>query len=223
MSDPNYTPTTWVDDGPPALSAANLNHAETGLENAHARITAKKIPTVKTLAEFAALSPLDGDEVYLVIDATALTKVHLRYNLASASAYKWEVVGESPWMYVKVDTDEVTATTGTWVNLTTVGPRIFVPRPGEYEALGGCSSYHTANNGQMYAGVGVNDYAGPGDPAPSMLGHPTGGTTIGGSCSLAKEVTCASGDDVRMKFFNGTTGTAHFLKRWLAIRMKRCS
>lgn len=31
MSSPNYTPTTWVNDGPPALNADNLNHAEQGI------------------------------------------------------------------------------------------------------------------------------------------------------------------------------------------------
>src|SRR4051812_22380129 len=42
------------------------------------------------------VSPVDGQEVYYVADATNGVLWHLRYNAASASAYKWEFVGGSP-------------------------------------------------------------------------------------------------------------------------------
>ena len=39
------------------------------------------------------MSPVDGQEVYYLADATAGVVWHLRYRAASPSAYKWEVVG----------------------------------------------------------------------------------------------------------------------------------
>lgn len=38
MPSPDYTPTVWVDDDDPPVSADNLNHLEDGVEGAHERI-----------------------------------------------------------------------------------------------------------------------------------------------------------------------------------------
>lgn len=148
MSDPNYTPLVWVDDGPPAISASNLNHLEGGVEDAHERITAigsGKL-ALKTLAEFAALTPLNGDEVALLVDATAGIVWHVKYRSASASAYKWEVLGPA-LLTSQVDTSEATASTA-YVALSTPGPSIVLPRPGDYIIEQGWAGSLT--NGQAY-------------------------------------------------------------------------
>jgi len=50
---------------------------------------------ITTPAVVAALpgSPVDGQQIYLLADATNGVVWHLRYRAASASAYKWEFVG----------------------------------------------------------------------------------------------------------------------------------
>jgi hypothetical protein len=50
-------------------------------------------PRVTTLPS----SPSDGQEVYYVASAANGVLWHLKYNAASASAYKWEFVGGSRW------------------------------------------------------------------------------------------------------------------------------
>jgi hypothetical protein len=75
-------------------------------------------------------SPVDGQEVYYVADATNGVIWHLRYNAGSASAYKWEFVG-GPDLYAEVQTGEGTAS-ATFADLATVGPSITVPLAGDY-------------------------------------------------------------------------------------------
>ena len=53
-------------------------------------------PARVTPAEFAALTPVDGLEVYLRVDDAAGVLWHLRYNASSSSAYKWEFLGGPP-------------------------------------------------------------------------------------------------------------------------------
>lgn len=105
---------------------------EDGIESAHERIDALGTAgaPLKTLAEFAALTPTDGMEVTLLIDATAGIAWLVKYRAASSSAYKWEVIGPAV-LVSQVNTAEATAVT-TYTNLATVGPSIVLPRPGDY-------------------------------------------------------------------------------------------
>lgn len=132
MASSAYTPTTWIDDAAPPISAANLNHMEGGIEDAHERLDVINASgaALKTLAEFAALTPTDGLEVALLVDATAGIVWHLKYRAASASAYKWECIGPAA-IRSQVDTTESTASTA-YAALATAGPSIVLPRPGDY-------------------------------------------------------------------------------------------
>jgi hypothetical protein len=82
-----------------------------------------------TTVQFAALTPADGDEVHLVVDATAGIVWHLRYNAGSASSYKWEFLGGAA-LFSEVATAEGTA--AAYADLATVGPSIVLPRAGDY-------------------------------------------------------------------------------------------
>jgi len=93
------------------------------------------IPLVTSLPT----APVDGQEVYYVADATNGIIWHLRYRAASASAYKWEVLGGPP-LEAYVDTAESSAST-TYVDLTTVGPQITVPLAGDYDVDLGASCF----------------------------------------------------------------------------------
>jgi hypothetical protein len=73
-------------------------------------------------------NPVDGQECYFVADAANGVLWHLRFNAASASAYKWEFVGGSPLFtsHVGGTTSATTPATGL------AGPSIVVPLAGEY-------------------------------------------------------------------------------------------
>lgn len=88
-----------------------------------------------TVAQFSALvSPEDGDEVYLEVDATNGVMWHLRY-VAAETTYKWRKIGGPP-LLSEVLTAEATSST-TYVALTTAGPSIALPRAGDYDVPGG--------------------------------------------------------------------------------------
>lgn len=65
-------------------------------------------------------APADGQECIFVADATNGVAWHLKYRAASASAYKWEVIGGS-WLSAEVVTGEARSAT-TYADLTTIGP-----------------------------------------------------------------------------------------------------
>jgi hypothetical protein len=81
------------------------------------------IPLVTSLPA----SPVDGQEVYYLADATNGIIWHLRYRAASASAYKWEVLGGPPLrgFYATVENFPTVWGSG--------NPAILVPLAGEYD------------------------------------------------------------------------------------------
>jgi hypothetical protein len=85
-------------------------------------------------------SPIDGQECYLVADAANGVIWHLRYNAASASAYKWEVVGGSP-LAVEAAAAYETTSSGTYVALATAGPSITLPVAGDWVISQGFEGY----------------------------------------------------------------------------------
>jgi hypothetical protein len=105
-------------------------------------------------------SPVDGQEVYYQSTtagtgggatdtmATVGAVWHLRYRAASASAYKWEVVGASP-MQVGVDASETTTSTS-YAALATAGPAITLPLAGDYLVSVAARTYGTTQNGSGY-------------------------------------------------------------------------
>ncbi len=130
-----YTKTIWVDDSAPAVSAANLDKIEEGIKDATDGVIALESnpghPPVVTVSAFLALTPGDGDEVYLEVDATNGIYWHFRYRAASASSFKWEFLGGPP-LEAYVDTSQGTTTTTSYQDLTTAGPSVTPPVDGDY-------------------------------------------------------------------------------------------
>lgn len=104
-----------------------------------------------TLAEFAALTPTDGMTVDVVVDAAAGVIWTLRYNAGSASAYKWEYKGGSA-LHSAVQTRE-TGSMVSYDNLTTVGPSITLPLPGDYDISDG---FFGTRNGSSATGISMS-------------------------------------------------------------------
>lgn len=95
-------------------------------------------------------SPVNGEEVYFVADATAGVIWHLRYNSGSASPYKWEVVGGPPLQSEVVTSANETTSSTSFVALTTAGPSIALPLAGEYDIETSMLCWHSASNGACY-------------------------------------------------------------------------
>lgn len=100
-------------------------------------------------------NPVDGQECYFVADATAGVVWHLRYNAASASPYKWEVVGGSELSAsVQTTAGELTTST-TYADITTPGPSIALPLAGDYDVTIAFTFYHSASgSGFMSFAIG---------------------------------------------------------------------
>lgn len=87
------------------------------------------------LTTFPTTGLFQGREVYIQTTAMAALGVRWRfsYNLASASIYKWEFAGGSPWM-TEVLGQGVSLTTsyGDLATGTTAGPSWAIPFPGDW-------------------------------------------------------------------------------------------
>ena len=72
-------------------------------------------------------SPTDGQEFFLVADATNGVVWHLRYRAAATGPYKWEYVGGAPINSSFVGAQS--ASVGAWGSMA---PQITIPRAGDY-------------------------------------------------------------------------------------------
>jgi hypothetical protein len=164
-------------------------------------------------------SPVDGQEVYLQIDATNGINWHLRYRAGSASAYKWEFVGGPP-LTAQVEAQESTSSGG-YTNLTTPGPLFSLPRAGDYiiesgfQAIGGGGgNWSTAI--VVYGGVIPT----VGDADEYVV---SGNSGIEGAGSRLLRKTGLGAVEARMIYRIGGGGTSTFRKRWLSAIPVRVS
>jgi len=79
------------------------------------------------------VTPVDGQVINYLADATNGVIWRLRYRAASPSTYKWEFVGGPP-LYNEVLASEQSTALG-YANLATIGPQITVPLGGDYDVL----------------------------------------------------------------------------------------
>lgn len=174
-----------------------------------------------TVAAFAALTPEDGDEVYLEVDATNGIYWHLRYRSASASAYKWEFLGGAP-MTSEVATSESTSS-ASYTDLATAGPTVTVPRAGDY-IIQGFVGYSTGNAGaQSYAAVKLGSAATADAEIVLVTGQGGSGTiNVYGSGGQTMRRTLAASDVVKVQY-KSTSGSLPFAYRRLAVFPVRVS
>lgn len=104
---------------------------------------ASPAPTVTSLPA----SPVDGDEIVYVADATNGLRWHFKYRSASASSYKWEFVGGASLRYENGGG----STWGGWTACSSItyvatGANITVPLAGDYDMSGSAISYNAATD-----------------------------------------------------------------------------
>lgn len=90
------------------------------------------IPLVSSLPSPA----YDGQEVYLLVDATNGIVWHMRYRAASTSAYKWEFVGGAP-----LEPPQTASLNPLTAYATVPGLTVTLPRSGDYKISFGSAAY----------------------------------------------------------------------------------
>jgi hypothetical protein len=154
-------------------------------------------PSYVTPTQFAALSPSDGDEAYIVVDATNGVIWHMRYNGGSASAFKWEFLGGAS-MRVLINTQEA-CTNGSFADLATV-QSLIMPRAGDYEVEWGARniSISTGNSGPT-ADLDYPGHAAAFDFQEWAVISPTGSAAYTGFGKLVITIATA-GDTLKVKY-----------------------
>lgn len=174
---------------------------------------------VVTVAAFAALTPEDGDEVYLEVDSTNGIYWHLRYRSASGSSYKWEFLGGPP-MSSAVATEETT-TSNSYTALSTAGPSIALPRPGDYEITLGFTGYNGASGASARMSFDIG--ATPAVDADSVVAG-LGAASQVASAQRTLVKTGLTAVTLTAKYNDSPgAGTAYFGNRFLHVRPVRLS
>jgi len=129
---PPYGIVNWIIRAIPPYKTANIQLAST-------------VQRVTSLPTY----PVDGQEIYYVADATNGVMWHLRYNAASASAYKWEFLGGGTLTTIVQGSGQ--RAFGTWGDLSdVVGPAVAIPLAGDYDLDWGFEyGYQTGQAGAL--------------------------------------------------------------------------
>jgi len=208
-----YTATTWV-EGVTTLGPTNMNKIETELVYLDTRIPAAALGYATTLPG----SPVDGQEAILVDSTTNPTfQWRFRFNNGNSTAYKWELVGGVSAEAAVATDESLGATTGAWLDATTVGPSITVARAGiyRYDAV----AFASTAGGPVGAAFGVA--IGAGTPA-SYSGLTSGGANLYGGGATSGTITLAAGNEARLRYIQ-QGGSTHVATRVLHLIPVRVS
>jgi hypothetical protein len=166
-------------------------------------------------------SPVHGQEIEFIADATNGVRWRLRYNAYSASAYKWEMVGGSDLLGEVVADQGFSSTT--YVDLGTVGPDITVPLAGDYDLTVGATFYSGAANvnGLMsFTGTGLDNNVTPMDVRSTSFCPP--GAFVGDSKNNRQRLRgLTAGALLRAKYRLGAATASDFRNRYLNLRPVR--
>jgi len=202
-----YTATNWV-EGVTTLGPTNMNKIETELVFLDTRIPPAAVNYGTTLPG----SPVDGQEAILVDSTTAPTyQWRFRYNNGSSSSYKWEFIGGSPYT-TYLATQENIGTLSTWQDLTTVGPRLLVPRAGDYFAIGHVQGQGAATSTLLQIDLWAGTSAAVNVPEATVSASPGDYKTI---AVQGRANAVGAGSDVRLRYWGNAAGG--FANRGLTV------
>jgi len=174
-----------------------------------------------TSAQMTALVPYDGQEILLIVDATNGINWRLRYNSASASAYKWEFIGGPP-LFADVQTLETTTSTS-FAPLSggDNGPSVIAPRAGDYEVRFNAESFSNAaapnNTVAVKRGAAATSVTDGSTASPA-----TANTSNGVHYRSIWLTGITAGMDLRL-YYLVSTGTGQFRKREIRLQPIRLS
>ena len=184
--------------------------------DAAGKVPAAQLPPIAVaLVTTPPASPVDGQETILVDNpANPAYLWRLRWNQAAA---RWEFLGGTN-LRGTVATSETTTTIGSYVNLTTVGPTVTVPRAGDYAVRFGATVLDSAADSQINVGVGAGDFSTPAAEARGHISAANYHQTIVGETLLTG---LAAGAVLRLKYQHAVAGTLTVLNRYLAVTPAR--
>jgi len=166
-------------------------------------------------------NPVDGQEAILVDSITNPSyQWRFRYNAGSTSAFKWEFVGGTD-AFGRIDANESSATVNTWMDMATPGPLVTLSRPGDYQIMAGLIGGHTVVNALMYVAI-ANGTSGTQGPSRGWYGNLGGGSSQVAPSVIDRIVGCVA-TDLRLRYYNASTGTMNVNNRWIAVRPIRVS
>jgi hypothetical protein len=166
-------------------------------------------------------SPSDGDEATLVDSITNPTyQWRFRYNAGSSSTYHWEFVGGAPVSNQVVPQE--TTTSATFVDLTTVGPQVTLPRDGDYMISWGAQA-QAASNGVL-ARMGLKFGAATTQTADAIYTYTTNAASVEAAISRTWRYNALTGGTViKAQYVSAASGNAYFAGRWLSVTPVRVS
>jgi len=198
-----YTQQTWVDGsgGGTPISAARLGVIESGIALAGVIGTSSSPPG----------SPTDGMIWRLPADSSNGIYWWFQYD-SSQATNKWVSMGGQP-MISEVATSETTTSTS-YVDLTTVGPSITVPRAGDYLVTFGSAMFTNTSATNAIAAVKRGAAATSDNDA---IAHTSAAASHQADVSRSLRVNGLSASDVLKVQYKGDTATKTFLRRWLHV------
>ena len=172
-----------------------------------------------TVAQFLAMpAQADGTVVYVQLDAAKGKNVTLRFNAGSASAYKWEVVGNAPALFSVVLTLGQVATGG-YVGSTQGGntPAVVCPLAGEYLVRHGADLAAPASGTMTYYSYAVGAAAVNDNDAIVQGSQSTAGTGNYYTVFGEREQTIpTAGQSLAAAYKNIVSGSGNHQKRTLS-------
>lgn len=150
-----------------------------------------------------------GMEIIYQADATNGRNWYLKYNLNSASAFKWECIGGRP-LVSEVATDQTTASVS-YIALGTAGPSIALPLAGDYDVEFG------AVCGVSGVGNGFMSYDTGGTAATDAEGQQNAVVSgVANSLMRARRRTGLTAVTLTAKY-RAVSGTCSFGNRWMRV------
>ena len=172
------------------------------------------IPLVSSLPA----SPVDGQEIYYLADATNGVIWHLRYRASSASIYKWEYIGGSA-LHAQSSGGSSTSS-GTFSDGSDVCA-LTVPLAGQYDVEDfGCQAIFAAN---ANTGCGLGLKVGAAAAFDVAFGRSFTSSNWPASMTSPNErITAAAGDSIRLQVkVDGAGGSVDFQDRRFRVRPVR--
>jgi hypothetical protein len=190
----------------PADVPTDMGELATDVEN-------KLLTASSTYSTTPPATPVDGQLWAYPADTTNGVIWLFRYRTA-ATTYKWEYVGGSP-LTSAVSTLETTTTTGSYVNLATVGPSVTVPRAGFYLTTGSAVITDSTTQSNAGIGVGIGDFSTQDVEAPANIAFAGAASAV--SVTYRSSSALTASQEIRMKYRHLAAGQLGVFQRYLHV------
>lgn len=206
---------TTTDLGTSAPSSTPISAA--ALEDMETRLSAYTDLVAGTYVTSLPGSPTDGQVIHYAADATNGVIWQLRYRSGATGSYKWEFIGGPP-LIARVDTSQSKSTTGSYGDLTTVGPTVTTPLAGDYDVDIGvfmASSANVANIANASYTIGATA---PADADAIQAAWNASASTQGSTGHRRNRATAiAASTALKLQYKLAAAGSTSFAGRWIAI------